>query len=90
MVAQVHSGHVLHHLVGLLEGQELADHDRSREDFDEAANAVVDLVSLRGSWRRPPGTWDPKWRPPSRLSPTGRRSLPSSKDVVAEAILIPA
>jgi hypothetical protein len=45
MVAQVRSGHVLHHLVGLLEGQELVDHDRSREDFDEAANAVVDLVS---------------------------------------------
>jgi hypothetical protein len=29
MVAQVHSGHVLHHLVGLSKGQELADHDGS-------------------------------------------------------------
>jgi hypothetical protein len=28
-VAQVQSGHVLHHLVGLSEGQELADHDGS-------------------------------------------------------------
>jgi hypothetical protein len=28
-VVQVHSGHVLHHLVRLLEGQELADHDGS-------------------------------------------------------------
>jgi hypothetical protein len=28
-VAQVRSRHVLHHLVGLLEGQELADHDGS-------------------------------------------------------------
>jgi hypothetical protein len=30
--------------VGLLEGQELADHDGSREDFHEAADTVVDLV----------------------------------------------
>jgi hypothetical protein len=29
MVVQVHSRHALHHLVGLLEGQELADHDGS-------------------------------------------------------------
>jgi hypothetical protein len=35
---------VFHHLVGLLEGEELADHDRSLEDFDEAADAVVNLV----------------------------------------------
>jgi hypothetical protein len=30
MVAQVQLGHVLHHLVVLSEGQELANHDRSR------------------------------------------------------------
>jgi hypothetical protein len=47
MVAQVRTGHVLHHLVGLLEGQELADHDGSREDFDEAADAVVNLVPTK-------------------------------------------
>jgi hypothetical protein len=39
---------VLHHLVGLLEGQELADHDGSWEDFDEAAEAVIDLVPTEG------------------------------------------
>jgi hypothetical protein len=44
---QVHLGHTLH-LVGLLEGQELADHDGSCEDFDEAVNAVVDLVLTEG------------------------------------------
>jgi predicted NAD/FAD-binding protein len=44
MVAQVHSGHMHHHLVGLPEGQELVDHDGSQEGFDEAANAIVDLV----------------------------------------------
>jgi hypothetical protein len=43
-VAQVWSGHMLHQSVGLPEGQELANHDGSREDFDEAADAVVDLV----------------------------------------------
>jgi hypothetical protein len=48
MVAQVRSGHVLHHLVGLSEGQELADHDGFWEDFDEAADAVVDLVPAEG------------------------------------------
>jgi hypothetical protein len=48
MVAQVHLGHVLHHLVGLLEGQELADHDGSQEDFNEAADAVIDLVPAEG------------------------------------------
>jgi hypothetical protein len=48
MVAQVRSGHVLHHLVGLLKGQELADHDGSWEDFDEAADTVVDLVLAEG------------------------------------------
>ena len=47
-VAQVRSGHVLHHLVGLPEGQELANHDGSREDFEEAADAVVDLVPTEG------------------------------------------
>jgi hypothetical protein len=47
-VAQVRSGHVLHHLVGLSEGQELANHDGSREDFDEVANAVVNLVPAEG------------------------------------------
>jgi hypothetical protein len=47
-VAQVCSGHVLHHLVGLPEGQELVDHDGSWEDFDEAANAIVDLVPTKG------------------------------------------
>jgi hypothetical protein len=45
-VAQVRSGHVLHHLVRLLEGQELADHDGFWEDFDEAADAVVNLVPV--------------------------------------------
>jgi predicted NAD/FAD-binding protein len=48
MVAQVRTGHVLHHLVGLPKGQELADHDGSREDFDEAADAIVDLVPTKG------------------------------------------
>jgi hypothetical protein len=48
MVAQVQSRHVLHYLVGLSEGQELADHDRPREDFDEAADAIVDLVPAEG------------------------------------------
>jgi hypothetical protein len=47
-VVQVRSGHVLHHLIGLPEGQELADHDGSREDFDEATDAVVDLVPAEG------------------------------------------
>jgi hypothetical protein len=41
-------GYVLHHLVGLLEGQDLVDHDGAREDFDEVASAVVDLVSAEG------------------------------------------
>jgi hypothetical protein len=44
MVLQVRLRHVLHHLVGLSEGQELVNHDGSREDFDEAADVVVDLV----------------------------------------------
>jgi hypothetical protein len=44
VVVQVRSGHVLHHLVGLPEGQELADHYGSQEDFDEAADVIVDLV----------------------------------------------
>jgi predicted NAD/FAD-binding protein len=47
-VVQVRSVHALHHLVGLPEGQELASHDGSREDFDEAADAVVDLVPSKG------------------------------------------
>jgi hypothetical protein len=47
-VAQVRSGHTLHYLVGLSEGQELADHDGSWEDFDEVADAVIDLVLDEG------------------------------------------
>jgi hypothetical protein len=47
-VAQVRSGHMLHHLVGLLKGEELADYDGSQEDFDEAADTVVDLVPTEG------------------------------------------
>jgi hypothetical protein len=39
---------MLHHLVGLSEGEELADHDGSQEDFDEAANTVVNLVPAEG------------------------------------------
>jgi hypothetical protein len=39
---------VLHHLVGLLEGLELADQDGSWEDFDEVADAIVDLVPAEG------------------------------------------
>jgi hypothetical protein len=39
---------VLHHLVRLLEGQELADHDGSSEDFDDAADTIVDLVPTEG------------------------------------------
>jgi hypothetical protein len=48
MVVQVWLGQALHHLVGLPEGQELAKHDGSREDFNEAADAVVDLVPAEG------------------------------------------
>jgi hypothetical protein len=47
-VVQVRSGHALHHLVGLPKGQELADHDGSREDFDKAADAIVNLVPAEG------------------------------------------
>jgi hypothetical protein len=47
-MAWVCSGHVLHHLVGLLEGQDLANHDGSLEDFDEAVDAIVDLVPTEG------------------------------------------
>jgi hypothetical protein len=47
-MVQVCSGHALHHLVGLLEGQELIDHDGSWEDFDVVADAVVDLVPTEG------------------------------------------
>jgi hypothetical protein len=50
---------VLHHLVGLLEGQELADHDRSREDFDEAANVIVDLVPAEGIIEEATGHLEP-------------------------------
>jgi hypothetical protein len=39
---------VLHHLVGLPEGQELAEHDGSWVDFDEAVDAIVDLVPAEG------------------------------------------
>lgn len=44
MVAQAHSDHMLYHLVGLLAGQCLSDFAGFLEDFDEAANAVVDLI----------------------------------------------
>jgi hypothetical protein len=37
--AQVWSGHELRFLVGFLEGEEAADHERLVEDFDEAADA---------------------------------------------------
>jgi hypothetical protein len=70
-VAQVRSGHTLHHLVGLPEGQELDDHNGSREDFDEAAEAIVDLVPTEGIVEEATGTWGTKRRPTSRLSPTG-------------------
>jgi hypothetical protein len=48
MVAQVWSGQALHHLVGLPEGQELAKHDGSQEDYNEAADVVIDLVPTKG------------------------------------------
>jgi hypothetical protein len=47
-VAQVCSGHVLYHLVGLPKGKDMADHDGSWEDLDEAADAIVDLVPIKG------------------------------------------
>jgi hypothetical protein len=47
-VAQVRSRHVLHHLVGVSEGQELADHDGSQVDFNDATDAVIDLVPAEG------------------------------------------
>jgi predicted NAD/FAD-binding protein len=47
-VTQVHSEHVLHHLVRLPEGQELVNHDGSQEDFNEATNIVIDLVPAEG------------------------------------------
>jgi hypothetical protein len=47
-VVRLCSGHALYHLVGLPEAQELANHDGSWEDFDEAAHVVVDLVSTKG------------------------------------------
>jgi hypothetical protein len=34
--------------VGLSKGEELANHDGSWEDFDEAADAIVDLVPAEG------------------------------------------
>jgi broad specificity phosphatase PhoE len=58
-VAHVCSGHVLHHLVGLLEGEELANQDGSREDFDEAADAVVDLVPAEGIMEEATGLLGP-------------------------------
>jgi hypothetical protein len=48
LVVQVCSGHMLHHLVRILTGQELANHDGSKENFDKAADAVVDLVPAEG------------------------------------------
>lgn len=56
MVAQVHLGHVFHHLVGLPEGERLTDHDGLREDFDEAADAVVGLVTAEGIVEEPTRT----------------------------------
>jgi predicted NAD/FAD-binding protein len=47
-MAQVRTRHMLHHLVGLPKGQDLADHDGSREDFDKAADVVVNLVPTEG------------------------------------------
>jgi hypothetical protein len=47
-MAQVQSGHVLHHLVGLSASQELANHDGSREDFNEAVDVVTDLIPAEG------------------------------------------
>jgi hypothetical protein len=35
-------------LVGLPKGQKLADHDGFREDFDEAADAIINLVLTKG------------------------------------------
>jgi hypothetical protein len=77
-------GYVLHHLVGLLEGQELADHDRSREDFDEAANVIVDLVPAEGIVEEATGHLEPSaaanikvepyWPVPFYLAP--RMSMP--------------
>jgi hypothetical protein len=67
---------MLHHLVGLPEGEELADHDGSREDFDEADDTVVNLVPAEGIVEEATGSWDPEWQPTSRSSPTDRRFLP--------------
>jgi hypothetical protein len=39
---------MLYHLVELSEGQELTDHDRSSEDFDEVAGAIINLVPTKG------------------------------------------
>jgi hypothetical protein len=39
--AQVRSGHELCFLVGFLEGEGVADHERLIEDFDEAADAIA-------------------------------------------------
>jgi hypothetical protein len=40
---------MLYHLIGLVEGQELADHNGSWDDFDEVADAVIDLVLAEGT-----------------------------------------
>jgi hypothetical protein len=50
----VRSGHALHHLVGLPVGQDLIDHDGSWEDFDVAADAIVDLVPAEATGRLGP------------------------------------
>jgi hypothetical protein len=49
---------MFHYLVGLLEGQELTDHDGSREDFGEAANAI-DLVPTEGMMEEATGHLGP-------------------------------
>jgi hypothetical protein len=81
---------VLHHLVGLSEGQELADHDGSWEDFDEAADAVIDLVPTEEIIEEATRGLGPERRPTSRLRLAGQCSLPSSEDTDAKATSMPA
>lgn len=58
-VAQAHSDHILYHLVGLLVGQRLSDFAAFPEDFDEAADTVVNLVPAKRSSRRLLAIWVP-------------------------------